>query len=129
VLNTRSLDDLRSYLEGSAGDASRPGSGEVVLCPPVEPPDMADAEVTDLDGAEEVSEDNPYVLDPDTEFAPVEELGEDEAAEQAVHLREAVRFHDHRYYVLNDPVISDRAYDRLFDRLETLESAFDLATE
>ena len=72
---------------------------------------------------------NPYVREPDTEFAPPDELDSDEAREQAEQLREAIRYHDYRYYVENDPVISDRAYDELFERLEELEEAFDLDTE
>ncbi len=32
-------------------------------------------------------------------------------------LREQIRYHNHRYYVLDDPQISDAAYDRLFQRL------------
>jgi DNA ligase (NAD+) len=36
-------------------------------------------------------------------------------------LREEIRRHDHRYYVLNDPSISDREYDRLMARLSDLE--------
>ncbi len=74
-------------------------------------------------------EDNPYVRDPPTEFEPVESLAADEAAEQAAALREAIRYHDHRYYVRADPLIADRTYDRLFDRLRALEDAFDLATD
>jgi len=70
--------------------------------------------------------DNPYAADPDTDFAPVEELSEAPAREQAQQLREAVRYHDHRYYVENDPAIGDRTYDALFARLEELEEAFDL---
>jgi len=72
---------------------------------------------------------NPYVEDPPTEFEPVGELSADAAAEQAELLREAIRFHDHRYYVENDPVIGDRAYDALFARLQDLEAEFDLDTE
>ncbi|GCF13435.1 DNA ligase [Haloarcula mannanilytica] len=72
---------------------------------------------------------NPYVEDPPTDFAPVEDIDEATAREQADQLREAVRYHDHRYYVENDPVIGDRAYDALFSRLQTLEAAFDLDTE
>ncbi|MBX0295721.1 NAD-dependent DNA ligase LigA [Haloarcula nitratireducens] len=72
--------------------------------------------------------DNPYVSDPPTEFDPAGELDADEAREQAEQLREAVRYHDHRYYVENDPAIGDRAYDALFARLEELEGAFDLDT-
>ncbi len=44
-------------------------------------------------------------------------------------MREALRYHDYRYYVENDPVIGDRAYDALFSRLQRLESAFDLDTD
>ncbi|MFB6093345.1 MAG: NAD-dependent DNA ligase LigA [Halanaeroarchaeum sp.] len=73
--------------------------------------------------------DNPYVADPDTDFAPVEELGRDAAASQAAALREAIRYHDYRYYVENDPAIADRTYDALFDRLRELEATFDLRTE
>jgi len=72
---------------------------------------------------------NPYISDPRTEFAPVVDIDAETAREQADQLREAIRYHDYRYYVENDPVISDRAYDALFDRLQRLESAFDLGTD
>ena len=36
-------------------------------------------------------------------------------------LREQIRYHNHQYYVLDDPQISDAAYDRLFQRLLELE--------
>ncbi|WP_246984963.1 NAD-dependent DNA ligase LigA [Halorientalis marina] len=72
--------------------------------------------------------DNPYVEDPPTDFVPVEDLDPDAAREQAADLREAIRYHDHRYYVENDPVIDDRVYDALFSRLQALERAFDLDT-
>ncbi|MEO9022295.1 MAG: NAD-dependent DNA ligase LigA [Ginsengibacter sp.] len=36
-------------------------------------------------------------------------------------LREALRFHEYRYYILNDPLISDTEYDQLFKKLEKLE--------
>ncbi|CQH62166.1 DNA ligase (NAD) [Halobacterium hubeiense] len=85
--------------------------------------------MADADALEDAPEDNPYVRDPDTDFAPVEDLTEDDAEEQVKLLREAVRYHDYRYYVQNDPVISDYAYDRLFERLQQLEDAFDLQTE
>jgi DNA ligase (NAD+) len=74
-------------------------------------------------------EDNPYIHDPPTEFEPVDTLADDEAAAQAAALREALRYHDHRYYVKNDPVIADRTYDALFERLQALEDAFGLATD
>jgi len=77
----------------------------------------------------EEPEDNPYVRDPETSFAPVEELSEDEAREQVANLRDAIEYHDYRYYVANDPVIADRTYDALFERLQTLEGTFDLHDE
>jgi DNA ligase (NAD+) len=77
----------------------------------------------------EAPESNPYVRDPDTAFAPPADLSEEKARKQAEHLREAIRYHDYRYYVENDPAIADRTYDDLFARLEELEAAFDLDTE
>lgn len=38
-------------------------------------------------------------------------------------LREEIRYHDERYYVLSDPVISDYEYDQLMNRLKELEEA------
>lgn len=70
--------------------------------------------------------DNPYIRDPELDFRDVEELDEEEAREQVEDLREAIEYHDQRYYVENDPVISDKAYDALFRRLEQLEESFDL---
>ncbi|MFI5093350.1 MAG: NAD-dependent DNA ligase LigA [Candidatus Acidiferrum sp.] len=44
-------------------------------------------------------------------------------------LREKLRYHEYRYYVLDDPEISDAAYDKLMQRLQQLEAAYpDLAT-
>ncbi len=37
-------------------------------------------------------------------------------------LREQIRHHEHRYYVLDDPQISDAAFDRLVRRLQALEA-------
>ncbi|PSP33517.1 DNA ligase (NAD(+)) LigA [Halobacteriales archaeon QH_10_67_22] len=73
--------------------------------------------------------DNPYLADPPTDFDPVADIDEDAAREQAEQLREAIRSHDHRYYVENDPVVGDRTYDALFARLVDLEKTFDLQTE
>ncbi|MCU4800578.1 NAD-dependent DNA ligase LigA [Halobacteria archaeon HArc-gm2] len=78
--------------------------------------------------AEELG-DNPFVEDPPTDFTPVEELDEGAAREQADQLREAIRYHDHRYYVENDPTIGDRTYDKLFSRLQNLEGTFGLDTD
>ena len=76
----------------------------------------------------EPPEENPYVDDSLPEFAPVGDLTEQEATEQAALLGEALHYHDYRYYVLDDPVIADRTYDALFDRLAELEETFDLQT-
>jgi len=38
-------------------------------------------------------------------------------------LREKIRYHNHRYHVLDDPEISDSEYDRLFKKLLALETA------
>ncbi len=78
---------------------------------------------------EQTPEDNPYVSDPDTDFPPVENVTPAQAREQAELLREAIRYHDYRYYVRADPVVGDRTYDALFARLEKLEAAFDLEPE
>ncbi len=72
------------------------------------------------------STDNPYLSDPPTAFDPVESLTDEEATAQVERLREAIREHDRRYYVENDPIIADRTYDLLFERLQALEEAFDL---
>ena len=36
-------------------------------------------------------------------------------------LRDLLRFHEHRYYILNDPLIADYEYDQLFKTLEKIE--------
>ena len=44
-------------------------------------------------------------------------------AQRAHELRAQIRNHNHRYYVLNDPVITDIEWDRLFRELQTLEES------
>jgi DNA ligase (NAD+) len=39
-------------------------------------------------------------------------------------LREAIEYHNYRYYVLDDPEISDAEYDRMMRELEKLEAEF-----
>lgn len=39
----------------------------------------------------------------------------------ADQLRDVLRFHEYRYYILNDPLISDEEYDKLYKSLEKLE--------
>ncbi len=65
-----------------------------------------------------------YKQNPDTDFKPVDELSENEAQKQIEALREGIEYHDYRYYVKNDPAISDAKYDKLFHRLEDLEREF-----
>ena len=36
-------------------------------------------------------------------------------------LREDIRYHEHRYYVLDDPEISDLEFDKLLEQLKKLE--------
>ena len=36
-------------------------------------------------------------------------------------LREVLKFHEHRYYILNNPLIADVEYDELFKKLESFE--------
>ncbi|MBS1743802.1 MAG: NAD-dependent DNA ligase LigA [Bacteroidetes bacterium] len=36
-------------------------------------------------------------------------------------LRDVLRFHEYRYYVMNDPLISDTEYDQLYKQLEKIE--------
>jgi DNA ligase (NAD+) len=42
-------------------------------------------------------------------------------ASQIDLLREVLRFHEHRYYVLHDPLIADVEYDALYKELERME--------
>lgn len=44
--------------------------------------------------------------------------------EEIEKLRELIRYHDYRYYVLSDPEISDREYDNLWKRLKDLEEKY-----
>ena len=48
----------------------------------------------------------------------------DELAKKVETLRETLRHHEHLYYVLDQPTLSDREYDALFRELQDLEAAF-----
>jgi DNA ligase (NAD+) len=57
-------------------------------------------------------------------------MSRDEARERIEKLRRQIRRHDHLYYVMDAPEISDAEYDRLFHELEELEDEHpDLRTE
>mgnify|MGYP003388979548 CR=1 FL=1 len=43
-------------------------------------------------------------------------------AARVEELRGLVRYHQHRYYVLDDPEISDSEFDALFQELQGLEA-------
>jgi len=48
-----------------------------------------------------------------------------EDAQQAIEkLRRAIRYHNYRYYVLDDPVIPDADFDKLMQKLEKLEDEY-----
>lgn len=47
-----------------------------------------------------------------------------EARERAAELRDLIKYHDYRYYVLDDPVISDAEYDELVRELRFLEEKY-----
>ncbi|MFW6135854.1 MAG: NAD-dependent DNA ligase LigA [Chloroflexota bacterium] len=49
---------------------------------------------------------------------------QEEAREAVERLRQAIRYHNYHYYVLDDPVISDAEYDELMRDLEALEERF-----
>ncbi len=51
-------------------------------------------------------------------------LDRKQAAARLTELRREIDHHAHRYYVLDDPVISDGEYDRLFRELLDLEAAW-----
>ncbi len=46
-----------------------------------------------------------------------------ELQQRALELREQIRYHEHRYYVLDDPEISDAEYDALMNELKAVEQA------
>jgi len=51
-------------------------------------------------------------------------MNNDEAKRRIEKLRKEIKEHNRRYYVLNQPVISDFEYDLLINELETLEKKF-----
>jgi len=51
-------------------------------------------------------------------------MAEATARQRAEVLREVIIFHEHRYYVLNSPLLSDGQFDVLVDELHTIEQRF-----
>jgi DNA ligase (NAD+) len=56
-------------------------------------------------------------------FGRTKEAQAMEVIQRLEDLRKQVRYHSYRYYVLDDPVISDSAYDALYRELQELEAA------
>ena len=48
----------------------------------------------------------------------------DSLQERLATLRQEIQFHNYRYYVLDDPVISDMEFDRLMDELRQIETSY-----
>ncbi len=58
-----------------------------------------------------------------------EKISHDEASNIANDLRDVINFHDHRYYVLAEPIVTDFEYDSLFKLLKHIETEYpDLQT-
>jgi len=55
-------------------------------------------------------------------YTPAAQTLHADAAERAYDLRRLIRYHEWRYSVQNDPVISDFEYDQLYKMLEALEA-------
>lgn len=49
---------------------------------------------------------------------------QEDALSQLLDLQKVIRFHEWRYYVQNDPIISDFEYDSLFKKLQTIEAQY-----
>ncbi len=49
---------------------------------------------------------------------------DDEASRRVAELRREINQHNHRYYVLDDPIIGDAEYDRLMQELRRLEQEY-----
>jgi DNA ligase (NAD+) len=48
-------------------------------------------------------------------------MAKEQIKKEILRLREEIEKHNHRYYVLDDPLVSDAGYDRLFRKLAELE--------
>ncbi|MBS3741730.1 MAG: NAD-dependent DNA ligase LigA [Candidatus Cloacimonetes bacterium] len=67
-----------------------------------------------------MAESNQKNLDIDLEKITSEE----EAKKAVAKLTKAIRYHNYRYYVMDDPVISDAEYDKLMRQLQKLEQEY-----
>ena len=67
---------------------------------------------------------NLYDLSKKLLYTPQADLFSEPPAERIEDLCNVLRYHEWRYYVGNDPVISDFEYDQLYKQLQTLEAAY-----
>lgn len=58
-----------------------------------------------------------------TSSRPRAHTTDDDVAKRIERVREQIRHHDYRYYVLNQPEVSDAEYDRLMQELKALEAS------
>ncbi len=63
-------------------------------------------------------------LQQELESGRLQSISRDEVAALWSRLNEVIAAHDHRYYVQDDPIISDVEYDRLYRALVDLEADF-----
>jgi DNA ligase (NAD+) len=68
------------------------------------------------------SEQNTKTLQKETTAFQKKAGGNKIQAAEIESLRDVLRFHEHRYYIQNDPLIADYEYDQLYKALEKLEA-------
>jgi DNA ligase (NAD+) len=66
----------------------------------------------------------PNELKPEVNVDEIDDSDKVQAEEAAAKLHRALRYHNYRYYIKNDPVISDPEYDKLLKDLQSLEEKF-----
>ncbi len=49
---------------------------------------------------------------------------QEDAAQQIADIQQVIRYHEWRYYVKNDPMVSDFEYDTLYKKLQNLETQY-----
>ena len=70
-----------------------------------------------------MSQNDLFVSAPPSDPAGAPEASQTTVADEAARLRALLNEHAHRYYVLDEPVIPDAEYDRLFQALQAIEAA------
>src|SRR6201989_3720916 len=61
---------------------------------------------------------------PTKPVAADESLNAEEAARRVLDLRHQIEYHNYRYYILDDPQVTDAEYDALYRELRRLEEKF-----